>query len=346
MSDMRADLDAVMTDMVGDEEEVREEILESSPVEEITNDEPLETASEETPTPDETPSETPIEVQTDTPTDTKIDKSKNLKAPTGWTPKERENWSKVPPELQQRITAREQEMTEVMANTKTSRQIHQRMNSMAQQYGAVMAAEGVKNPIQATENMFKTVAQLRMGTAAQKANTMAQMIQHYGIDIGDLDNALVGKAPPQGQQPQADAVQQAVQAQLAPIMQQYQQQQQNAAQGKRNQAIQEVQTFSDSAEFLQDVRHDMADLIDIAAKHGRPMPIQEAYDKACALNPEIAQVINERKQNESIMGGNSVMGNKRRASASLNGRQSGVAGHNGGVNRRSDLMQAWDDASG
>ena len=42
-----------------------------------------------------------------------------------------------------------------------------------------------------------------------------------------------------------------------------------------------VPDFAAGNEFLADVRLDMADLIDMAAKQGRPLNLQQAYDRAC-----------------------------------------------------------------
>jgi hypothetical protein len=340
---MRDDLDAAMSDI--DEGEVKEEVIEVAAPEEAT------TQIDETPAPEEETTaledKTPQEPTQETPQEAKDDKTKSLKAPAGWSPKDRENWSKVPPELQQRINAREQEMIDTMANTSASRQVHERMTQLVNSYAPVMAAEGVNDPIEAAEGMFKTVAQLRMGTAQQKAQTIAQMINHYGVDITSLDNALVGNEQPTTTQ--TSDVEQRVAEQMQPfnkVMETLQQLTDQKTEQSKASAISSVQQFADTAEFLNDVRNPMADLIDAAAARGQDLSLEKAYNMACMLDPEISAVLDQRKQDAALLGSNNNLANKRRAASSLNGRQSGIATHQGGVNRRSDLLQAWDDATG
>jgi hypothetical protein len=50
-------------------------------------------------------------------------KGQSLKAPVGWKPQEREQWSKIPRPLQERILEREKEMSQHMAGTSQARQI-------------------------------------------------------------------------------------------------------------------------------------------------------------------------------------------------------------------------------
>jgi len=352
MNDMRADLDAAMDEM-GVADDVHEEIIEPTPVEDTPDVELSETEPE---TPDseasieaQTDADTPIPTETTTEATTtdNVDVSKSLKAPTGWTPKERENWSKVPPDLQQRISAREQEMDDLMANTKDSRVVHERMSQLANSYAPVLAAEGVNDPVQAAEGLFKTVAQLRMGSAAQKAQTIAQLVNHYGVDITSLDNALVGVEQPVASQ--TSEVEQRVAEQMQPfnqVMEMLQKASTEKTEAAKTDAAAAVTQFAANAEFINDVRNPMADLIDAASARGQDLSLEKAYNMACLLDPEISQVLEQRKANESLMAASNTLEGKRKAATSLNGRRSGVATHQGGINRRSDLLQAWDDAVG
>jgi len=261
-----------------------------------------------------------------------------LKAPAGWTPQQREQWSKVPPDLQAHITARETEMATNIAGTSESRGTHDRMQKLGQSYAPIMAAEGVSDPVQAAEGLFQTASQLRMGNAQQKAQTIANLINHYGVDVGTLDNALVGKNEPAPQTEMEQMLDQKMQP-FNQMMQMLEQAKTTSAEQVKTQAAQAVQEFSHNAEFLGDVRNDMADLIDMAHARGVEMPLQEAYNKAVALNPEITKVLEQRK----LMGGNTAIKAKQAAASSLNGRRSGVtAKPAGGGNLRDDLLSAFD----
>jgi hypothetical protein len=274
----------------------------------------------------------------------KADDNNSIKAPVDWSPKQRESWSKIPRPIQDKIVAREQEMAQAMQGTGEARKTHDQFSQLAQAYAPIIASEGASSPMQAVEGMFKAVAHLRMGSPADKAQQIAGMIKHYGVDIQTLDDVLVGQTPQA--RPNAE-MEQMLDQRMAPInqvMQQLSQMQANKQQQTQQAAVGSVQEFSKNAEFLGDVRMDMADLIDMAAKQGRTLTLQDAYDRACTLNPEISNVLDQRKEKERIMGSNSSIANKRNAASTLNGRQSGGGGAMNGLSLRDTIASAWDDA--
>jgi predicted phage tail protein len=274
------------------------------------------------------------------------------KPPVGWGPELREQWTGLPDGVKQQVHAREQHMAQAMQGTAQARQIAQDFQGMSQKYGSVMAAEGVNNPMQMVDTLFQTVSELRMGSPAQKAQKMAQLIQHYGIDISTLDDSLatVVSGQPAPQQQQMDPnVQHMIDQRMQPMNQMMNQlagMQQNKQRQDQQQAHQEVDQFAANAEFLNDVRHDVADLIDMATRQGRDMPLQEAYDKACAMNPAIANVLAERAQQQNLVNAGKRMNSKKMAASSL---APGNAGGNQTQAPRtmSDALNAaWDDQLG
>lgn len=289
-------------------------------------------AVDDTPDDSDVPGDSPSTPVSETPT--------GLKAPAGWNPQQREQWSKIPQDIQEHITARETEMATSMANTSESRTVHDRMQQLGQSYAPIMAAEGVTDPVQAAEGLFQTVSQLRMGNAQQKAATIAQMIKHYGVDVSELDNHLSGQ---QAESPVNSEVERLLEQKMAPFNQMMQLLEQakgeQATQTKAN-AQKEVEAFaSNGAEFIGDVRNDMADMIDFAHGQGREMTLQDAYNKAVAMNPQIAKVLEGRK----LMTQNNSVQKKKAASSSLNGKRSGItAPPAGGGSMREDIMSAFE----
>lgn len=330
-------------------QETAQEVLVDEVVEEeLSPVEGGETADIDASASENLPDETKGEEASSGPTldakDEESEKAANdsLKAPVDWGPKERESWSKIPRPLQDKIVAREKEMAEAMQSTGEARKTHQALSSLAQSYAPILAAEGAATPMAAIQSMFQTVAQLRMGSPTDKAQQVAHMIKHYGIDIGTLDSLLVGEQPQNNPNAQ---IEQMIDQRMAPInnlMQQANQQQQMAQQQTQQQATNDVIEFSKSNEFLADVRNDMADLIDLAAKHGRNLTMQEAYDRACALNPDVSAVIEERKRTESLLGNKQVLANKRSAASSMNGQPVGGGGSIAGASMRDTIANAWD----
>jgi predicted phage tail protein len=272
--------------------------------------------------------------------------------PIGWGPELREQWAGLPDGVKKQVQAREQHMAQAMQGTAQARQTAQDFQGMSQKYGSVMAAEGVQNPMQMVDTMFQTVAELRMGTPAQKAQKIAQLIQNYGIDIGTLDDHLSSQVSGQqvpAQQAMDPNVQHMIDQRMQPMNQMMNQlagMQQNKQRQEQQQAHQEVDQFAQQAEFLNDVRHDVADLIDMATRQGRDMPLQEAYDKACAMNPAIANVLAARAQQQNLANAGQNISSKRRAASSL---APGNAGGNSTQAPRTmtdALNAAWDDQLG
>lgn len=270
----------------------------------------------------------------------------NLKAPIDWSPKEREDWSKVPKHLQEKILSRERDISNTMQNVSEARATHDRMTQLAQSYAPILAAEGAESPMQAVESLFRTTATLRMGSMQQKAQTIAGLINHYGVDINTLDSMLVGESPsPEVQQ--NSALEQMLNQRLAPLddlVNQLNQNRQQQNQAAQTQAANDVQAFAEKAEFLADVRMDMADLIDMAAKRGVDMGLEEAYEKACTLNPQVQSVLKQRREQAALEGNNRNLANKRAAASSLHGRMGGTGGaeNPNNMSLRDSISAAWD----
>lgn len=268
----------------------------------------------------------------------------SIKAPIDWGPQDREAWSKIPRHLQEKVMSREKELNTMLQTTADARKTHEQFGNLTQQYGAVLSGIGGDTPMETTKALFDTVANLRMGTPIQKAQTIADLINSFGVDINTLDSALVGQPPPQQSQ-QNSQIEQMLAERLAPfeaMMGQQNALQQQQEQQKQDAAISEVQQFAGDAEFLSDVRMDMADFIDMASARGQTMTIKEAYDKACAINPQIQAVLAQRAQRAKLTGSNNDMASKRLAGSSIVGNKGGSGGGGNSGSMRDMISAAWD----
>jgi hypothetical protein len=268
----------------------------------------------------------------------------SIKAPIDWGAKEREDWSKIPRHLQEKVMSREKEISTMLQSTAEARKTHEQFTQLADRYGAVLAGVAGNSPMETANNLFSTVANLRVGSPIQKAQIIANMIKQFDVDVNTLDSTLVGAAPPQEIQ-QASHIERILAERLAPFEALMGQQRalENQQKQQRAEAAQdEVINFSQQAEFLNDVRLDMADLLDMAAARGVNMTMQEAYDKCCALNPQISTVLAERKKREQLMGGRDTMAAKRAAASSIVGRKIGGGGQLEGSSIRDTIAAAWD----
>ena len=357
MSDMREALNAALDSAAEDDEtqnfeETQQEVMADDTTDDNTDTETPETESDTGDTETEVlGADTAAETSVDTEAATKVPSAEDsktalsgdsIKAPVNWGPKERESWSKVPRDLQEKVMSREKEIATMMQTTADARRTHEDLGQLTQKYGAALSGMG-STPMETIGSLFDTVASLRMGSPIQKAQVVADLISQFGVDINTLDSAIVGAAPSQEVQ-QTSQMEQMLAQRLAPFEAMMGQQNAMVAQQKTQQqetANTEVQNFSQQAEFLNDVRMDMADMIDMAAKRGLDMTLEDAYAKACAINPQISAVMAERAQRETLTGANNTMASKRLAASSVNGRQIGGGGGKA-VSMRGTIEDAWD----
>ena len=287
-------------------------------------------------------------VQSDDPELTAKDKE-SIKAPIDWSPKEREDWSRIPRHLQDKIMQREAATSNLMQETAEARRTHADFGGLVQQYGSVLSGVAGDTPMQAVESLFSTVANLRMGSPIQKAQVIADLVNNFGVDINALDTTLSGQMPEQG--PNAEMEQrldQMLKERMAPFTQyeqQMQMQQQQQQQQLQHQAVSEIQTLAESgkAEFFNHVRLEMADLIEVAGKNGRNLTTEQAYNIACSSNPEISEVLEQRKQKQALLNNQNSIGAKQNAASSISGNRSGLNAGNSNLSIRDSIAAAWDD---
>lgn len=287
-------------------------------------------------------SETETTEQTTVTDSDAVDEGKNLKAPVGWSAKGREFWSKLPIEAQQEITEREKHIEQAMANTKQARQTHDHFEKLATQYGGILAAQGV-NPLQATESLFETAAQLSLGNSRQKAAVIAELIDSYDVDISTLDDVLVN-GNVNGGSAETNDIDAALERKLGPLLNQIKQNQQQTQNARQESAKSEIATFAEGKEFFMDVKDTMADLIDVAQKQGKKLTLQEAYNMACQLDEGVASVLAQRKENENLLNKSTALQNKKKAASTLSTRRVGTGAGLEDTSIRGALQDAFEQS--
>ena len=241
-----------------------------------------------------------------------------IRAPASWHPETREHWAALPEEVRTEVSRREREVQTTLKETAEARKYAEQIERTIAPYQMFIKAEN-SNPLQAIDNLMSTAARLRTGSSSDIAQLVSGLVKQFGVGrfgqsfIEQLDSALVGEIPREDAQQQQ--LQQALQQQLAPI-QQFMSQHQNAqAQAQQNIALQaesEVLDFIEKAEFAEDVREDMADLMEMAQRRGRDMSLGDAYRQACAGNERVRSVL-VRRQN--TQGAQKLTGAAQRAKA-------------------------------
>lgn len=269
------------------------------------------------------------------------------KPPLSWKPAVREHWGKLPKEVREEVNRREQEVQKALSQSANSRKFTQDFGQTIQPFAHLIQAQN-STPLQAVRNLMTTAAGLMTGTSDQKARIIAEIISNYGVDVQALDSVLSGQQMPNQPAPTGHgAIPQHIMQAMQPMysfMNEVQQARQMREQAMQHEAVQAVESFDQP--FFDDLKDDMADLMEIAARKGQTMTLDQAYTKAVSLNPEISGIISQRKAAEEARrnGGTRLAKAKRIASTISGGPTSGGDGKGAPKSRREALLQNWDDA--
>ena len=219
--------------------------------------------------------------------------AESLNAPASWSPTAREEWAKVPKEVQETISKREKEISDTLQESAQARQQAGQFNEMIRPFQGMFAAQGVQNPMQGVYNILQTTAQLQNGTPQNKAQAAANLVKQFGVNIKDLDDALVGNvqdAQNQNADPRYDDLSRKYEALESRI--------QNQDQAAQHDINQETTKFLTETPFANDVRGVMADFMDQASTRGEKLTLKEAYDRAIATRPDIQTILANRQKTE------------------------------------------------
>ena len=252
-------------------------------------------------------------------------KQNSERAPASWRPDVREHWAQLPEPVRAEVQRLEVERNRVLQESAETRKGYDAVMKTIAPYEGFIRAEN-SNALQAIDNLMSTAARLRTGTAPELAQLVSGLINQYGVGrfgkgfIEMLDSALVGQVP--AMDPQQAALDQVINQRLAPMQQmfnQFQQAQQAQEQRVTQQAQNEVNTFLERAEFGNDVREEMADIIESASRRGQNISLLDAYKKACMLNDNVRTVISQRAKNQGAQQQTQAAQRARSAAVSVSG---------------------------
>lgn len=267
----------------------------------------------------------------------------SVKAPQSWRPELREKFAGLPPEVQQEVVRREREVATAMQQAAEARKTAETYSRVVEPYRALMTDA----PERVVGGLLQTAAVLRTGTPQMKAQMVAHVIRENAVPVDLLDAVLSGQAPQQGQQPQSqhmdpDAIRQQVEQSV------YQRLQQQAQQSVMAKAQQEADEFINSgkAEFLEDVRPVMANLLRAAGQSGIQMSLEDAYNQACAIVPDVSRVLKQREMAQQANVTQASTQRARNAAASVRSSPAAPPSGQKPKDLGGTLRDAWDAHSG
>ena len=268
-------------------------------------------------------------------------------APVSWKPGIREHWKDIHPEVQDEIARRESDHNKVLNDSAGFRKVADEYYRVVAPFQSLIQAQN-STPAEAIHNLMSTAAQLTQGTPARKAEVIRNIINEYGVDISMLDEVLAGQ--PVADDPNA-ALLTSIDERLAPIhnfMGGVQQQQTTRNEAVGAEAATELATFATAhSEFYEDLRDDMADLLEMAANRGRAMTMEEAYERAAGAHPDIGPILSQRAAAAAGKLDPAAAARKSNAAASIRGTPNAGGTPGGGEETvRGTIEQLWDDQVG
>ncbi len=258
--------------------------------------------------------EEPIESKAEEPA--KTEEPVEVKAPISWTAKAKEEWAKLPTDIKTEIVKRERDFNIGLQKNAEAAKFARSVHDMLQPYAHVIANEG-GTQVEALQNLVQTVGVLRLGTTSEKATIVSRIIEKYGVDVKALDSILAGDTSDQPN----NQIEAAINQRLGPIEDALRQQRAANAQRVDQTVEKEMADFiaDGKHEFFEDVRVSMADIVEVRAKAGNPISLEDAYNTAVALRPDLMEIVDGRQKKEALATSAKRIAEKANAAVSLPG---------------------------
>lgn len=222
-------------------------------------------------------------------------KTELKRPPSSWSAKGKAEFAKLPSHIQDEVLKRESDFHNGIQQYKEKAEQADRIGNVIRPYEAIIRASN-STPEKAIANLMDTAYRLNTGTPEQKAQTLMQVAQQYNIDLNSLTQ----------QKDERPAYVRQLEQQLAQLQGSIQSQQQYAQQQTAQEAQGSIEQFRNETDengspkhlYFDDVREDMADRIDAAARQGRQLSLQDAYDAAIWARADIRETLMTAKQQE------------------------------------------------
>jgi len=229
------------------------------------------------------------------PTDAEARQHRVDRAPQSWKKEAKGEWNALPLHVRQEVYRREQQIERSLQEAAPARQIAQQFQETVAPYMARINSFGIQ-PTQAIQQLLQADYTLATAGPRDAARLMAKLVKDYNIDIRELDDALVGTPQADPQQVLAQQIEQSLMQRLSPVLSFAQQQQNYLAQqqqAEQQQAAGEIEQMSLDPRFpyFDDVRQDMADIIELGIKRGIAITPEQAYHRAVSFNPETSNQV-------------------------------------------------------
>lgn len=256
--------------------------------------------------------------------------------PASMKPLAREAWGKTPPEVRAEFKRLDAEVRKVMQESAPLRKEAEPLLKAVEPYKHLM---GAQSPDSVVGSLLQTAAALAQG-GPRAAAVLASMVKSYRVDVDALAKALdAPAAQPQPLDPDALAAQ--AEQRFMERLQQRQQQQQ------AQEAAKEWESFAASGkgEFLDDIRDEVADAMELAARRNIALTPEQAYNRVLSMHradesSEIGKALRQRDAAEAAKAQLASTQRARAAASSVKGQPTVVAATQGGSSSIMDDIKA------
>lgn len=192
-----------------------------------------------------------------------------LQAPKTWRPEAAAKFASLPPEVQQEVLKREEDIFRGLEAYKADASIGKALKGIVQPYMQVFQAQGI-DPLQQVSGLMRAHVALSTGTPEQKQQFFQHLAKEYGVELGM-------------EAPYIDPQVAGLQKQLAELQSRLNGREQQEIAEARSKLQAEIDAFaSDPAhQYFDEVANDIAGLL----RSGAAKSLQEAYEKAVWANP-------------------------------------------------------------
>lgn len=268
----------------------------------------------------------------------------DISAPQSWRPETRAMFKDLPAPVRQEVLRREKDVARFVQQTAQLREEAQEFQSICMPYQNLIAMDG-GNPLKTFREFLQTGTILRLGTPNEKATAIANAVREFGVDVGVLDQALTaiiqGRPMPQGQPQQQQQFKDPRLDTLLSSMEQAKTAREQEVAEEQSQLIAEFQADPKNKYFEQ-LRGDIADLLEFHALRGKRMSLAEAYQAAAKLHPEISKQLLNDFAAQNSQNAKQQIANKRRAAMPTPGAPVPSTAPAQGMNIRDSLEAAFE----
>lgn len=271
-----------------------------------------------------------VQDNTDQPSEAVADPAAKLaiRAPASWSPAAKAGFDKLPPEVQQAVAKREQEIDHGLRRKSEEVKRYEPLEQLIAPRRAMWAAQGMDEA-----SAIKTLLAAQDLLEKDPRQGLEFLARSYGVS---LNTAQPQQGQPRQAQPAPDS-----HPEIATLKQQLLELQSQVQEAQSAPVKSQIEAFAqDPANlYFENVRDDMAVLLN----NGKAQDLKEAYDMACWMRPDIRPLLQTAQaaapvQNKAVQA--------RRAAVSVTGSPGNtpIPKSNGTI--EDDIRSAWDEVVG